>query len=97
MNITAQDVNKLRKMTGAGMMDCKKALTEANGDFEVAIDLLRKKGQKVSASRADRKTTEGSVFVKTDTKGHEGVLIALNCETDLWQRLRISNRWVLKY
>ncbi len=82
MSITAQDINKLRKMTGAGMMDCKKALTEANGDFEVAIDLLRKKGQKVSASRADRETSEGSVFVKTDANGHEGVLIALNCETD---------------
>jgi elongation factor Ts len=82
MSITAQDVNKLRKMTGAGMMDCKKALTEANGDFEAAIDLLRKKGQKVSASRADRETSEGSVFVATSAEGHEGVLIALNCETD---------------
>lgn len=82
MSITAQDVNKLRKMTGAGMMDCKKALTEAKGDFETAIDLLRKKGQKVSASRADRQTSEGSVFVKTNAEGTEGVLIALNCETD---------------
>jgi elongation factor Ts len=82
MNITAQDVNKLRKMTGAGMMDCKKALTEANGDFEVAIDLLRKTGQKVSASRADRQTSEGSIFVKTDANGQQGILIALNCETD---------------
>ena len=82
MSITAQDVNKLRKMTGAGMMDCKKALTEANGDFEAAIDLLRKKGQKVSASRADRQTSEGAVYVTTDTSGQEGVLIALNCETD---------------
>ena len=82
MNITAQDVNRLRKMTGAGMMDCKKALTEANGDFEAAIDLLRKKGQKVSASRADRKTSEGSVFVTTNADGGEGILVALNCETD---------------
>jgi len=82
MSITAQDVNKLRKMTGAGMMDCKKALTEANGDFEDAIDILRKKGQKVSASRADRETSEGSVFVTTNAEGHQGVLIALNCETD---------------
>ena len=82
MSITAQDVNKLRKMTGAGMMDCKKALTEANGDFEAAIDLLRKKGQKVSASRADRQTSEGAVYVTTDASGQEGVLIALNCETD---------------
>jgi elongation factor Ts len=86
MKITAQDVNKLRKMTGAGMMDCKKALTEADGDFEAAIDLLRKKGQKVSASRADRKASEGAIFVKTDANGHEGILIALNCETDFVAR-----------
>lgn len=82
MAITAQEVNKLRQMTGAGMMDCKKALTEANGDFEAAIDLLRKKGQKVSASRADRETTEGSVFVKSNEDNTEAVLIALTCETD---------------
>ncbi|VAW28835.1 Translation elongation factor Ts [hydrothermal vent metagenome] len=82
MAITAQDVNKLRKMTGAGMMDCKKALVESEGDFEAAIDILRKKGQKVSASRADRETSEGSVFVKTNDDKTEGVLIALNCETD---------------
>ncbi|MGI9544684.1 MAG: translation elongation factor Ts [Cyclobacteriaceae bacterium] len=82
MTITAQDVNKLRQMTGAGMMDCKKALTEAQGDFDKAIDLLRKKGQKVSAARADRKTSEGSVFVRTNDDRTEGVLIALNCETD---------------
>ena len=82
MAITAQDVNKLRQMTGAGMMDCKKALSEAEGDFDKAIDLLRKKGQKVSASRADRDVTEGSVFVKTNADHTEGILIALNCETD---------------
>lgn len=82
MVITAQDVNKLRKMTGAGMMDCKKALTESEGDFEKAIDILRKKGQKVSASRADREASEGSVFVKTNDDRTEAVLIALNCETD---------------
>jgi elongation factor Ts len=82
MAISAQDVNKLRQMTGAGMMDCKKALTEANGDFEAAIDNLRKKGQKVSASRSDRNTTEGAVFVKTDAAGTEATLIALGCETD---------------
>ena len=82
MAITAQEVNKLRQMTGAGMMDCKKALTEANGDFDAAIDLLRKKGQKVSASRADRETTEGSVFVKTSDDNTEAVLIAFTCETD---------------
>src|SRR6267378_3485761 len=62
--ITAQDVNKLRTMTGAGMMDCKKALTEADGDFEKAIEILRKKGQKVSASRSDKEAKEGSVFIK---------------------------------
>jgi elongation factor Ts len=80
--ITAQDVNKLRTMTGAGMMDCKKALTEAGGDFEKAIEILRKKGQKVSASRSDKDAKEGSVFVKTATDYKEAVLIALNCETD---------------
>lgn len=82
MAITAQEVNKLRQMTGAGMMDCKKALTEANGDFDAAIDLLRKKGQKVSASRSDRETTEGAVFVNTNDSNTEGVLVALGCETD---------------
>ena len=82
MAITAKEVNELRKMTGAGMMDCKKALTESEGDFERAIDILRTKGQKVSASRADRDTTEGVVFVKTNEDNSKGVLIALNCETD---------------
>jgi elongation factor Ts len=80
--ISAADVNKLRQMTGAGMMDCKKALTEAEGDFEKAIEILRKKGQKVSASRSDRDAKEGSVFVKTSDDKKEAVLIALNCETD---------------
>jgi len=82
MAITAQDVNKLRTMTGAGMMDCKKALTEADGDFEKAIEILRKKGQKVSASRSDRDAKEGSVFIKTSDDNKEAILIALNCETD---------------
>lgn len=82
MAITAQDVNKLRQMTGAGMMDCKKALTEAEGDFDKAVELLRKKGQKVSASRADRETSEGVVFAKTNDAGSEGALIAFTCETD---------------
>ena len=82
MAITAKEVNELRKMTGAGMMDCKKALTEADGDFDKAIDILRTKGQKVSAARADRAATEGMVFVKTNEDNSEGVLIALNCETD---------------
>ncbi|MCD9019994.1 translation elongation factor Ts [Parachryseolinea silvisoli] len=80
--ISAQDVNKLRQMTGAGMMDCKKALAEAEGDFDKAIEILRKKGQKVSASRSDRDAKEGSVFVKVSDDNKEAVLIALNCETD---------------
>ena len=80
--ISAQDVNKLRQMTGAGMMDCKKALTEADGDFEKAIEILRKKGQKVSASRSDRDAKEGSVFIKVSDDNKEAFLIALNCETD---------------
>lgn len=80
MAITAKEVNELRKMTGAGMMDCKKALTEANGDTEKAIELLRKKGQKVSASRQDRSTSEGSVFVNAE--GGEGFAFSLQCETD---------------
>lgn len=81
-SISAKDVNKLRQMTGAGMMDCKKALVEADGDFDKAIELLRKKGQKVSASRADRETTEGTVFVKNNEDHTEATLIALSCETD---------------
>lgn len=82
MVISASDVNKLRTMTGAGMMDCKKALTEANGDFEASIDILRKKGQKVSASRSDKDATEGAVFINVNSTATEGTLISLNCETD---------------
>ena len=82
MAITAQDVNKLRQTTGAGMMDCKNALVEANGDFEVAIDILRKKGQKVANKRADRDTAEGAVIAKTNENGTKGVVVMLNCETD---------------
>jgi elongation factor Ts len=82
MAISAQDVNKLRQMTGAGMMDCKKALVEADGDFEKAIEILRKKGQKVSASRSDRETTEGVVVVRTSADNKIGIVIALTCETD---------------
>ncbi|SNS66089.1 elongation factor Ts [Belliella buryatensis] len=82
MAITAQEVNKLRQMTGAGMMDCKKALTEAEGDFEKAIDILRKKGQKVSASRADRETKEGTIVTKVSADGTTGYLLSLTCETD---------------
>lgn len=82
MKITAADVNKLRKQTGAGMMDCKKALEEANGDFEAAVDFLRKKGQKVAAKRSDRDATEGVVLAGTSDSGKKGAIIVLNCETD---------------
>lgn len=82
MAITAQDVNKLRQMTGAGMMDCKKALTEAEGDFDKAVDILRKKGQKVSASRADRETKEGQVVTHVSEDGKTGTILSLTCETD---------------
>lgn len=78
----AADVAKLRNTTGAGMMDCKKALTEAEGDFEKAIEILRKKGQKVAANRADRESTEGAVIAKVNSDKTRGVIIALNCETD---------------
>lgn len=80
--ITAADVNKLRQITGAGMMDCKKALTEAGGDFEAAIDILRKKGQKVAGNRADREANEGVVLAKVNGDATRAVLVALNCETD---------------
>ncbi|WP_426669282.1 translation elongation factor Ts [Mucilaginibacter sp. McL0603] len=82
LQITASDVNKLRQQTGAGMMDCKKALTETNGDFEAAIDFLRKKGAKVAASRQDRESNEGVVIARTSADGKRGVIIELNCETD---------------
>ena len=82
VQITAADVNTLRQQTGAGMMDCKKALTEANGDFEAAIDNLRKKGAKVAASRQDRESNEGVVIAKTTADGKRGVVIEFNCETD---------------
>lgn len=81
-NITAADVNKLRKSTGAGMMDCKKALVEAEGDFEKAIEILRKKGQKVAAKRADRDSSEGAVIAKVNDSKNKGVIVSLNCETD---------------
>ncbi|HHL52580.1 MAG TPA: elongation factor Ts [Flammeovirgaceae bacterium] len=82
MAITAKEVNELRKMTGAGMMDCKKALVEADGDFDKAIDILRTKGQKVSAARADRDAREGVIVVKSNSDNTESVLIGLACETD---------------
>ncbi|OWR13390.1 translation elongation factor Ts [Chryseobacterium sp. VAUSW3] len=78
----AADVAKLRNITGAGMMDCKKALVEAEGDFDKAIEILRKKGQKVAANRADRESTEGAVIAKVNADNTAGVIIALNCETD---------------
>jgi elongation factor Ts len=82
MSITASQVNELRKKTGAGMMDCKNALTESNGEMDAAIDLLRKKGQKVAAKRGDRDASEGLVIAKIDNDGTKGVLVCLNCETD---------------
>ncbi len=81
-NITAAEVNKLRKQTGAGMMDCKNALVESEGDFEKAIDILRKKGQKVANKRADREASEGVIIAKTTNDNKKGIIISLNCETD---------------
>ena len=82
MAITAADVNKLRKMTGAGMMDCKKALVETDGDFDAAVDVLRKKGQKVAAKRGENEAKEGVIFAQTTEDGKSGVVLKLNCETD---------------
>ncbi|NOZ47118.1 MAG: translation elongation factor Ts, partial [Chlorobi bacterium] len=82
VQISASDVSKLRKSTGAGMMDCKNALQEANGDFDKAIDILRKKGQKLANKRADKEATEGVVLAKTTSDGKKGILVVLNCETD---------------
>jgi elongation factor Ts len=86
VTISAADVNKLRQQTGSGMMDCKKALTEANGDFEKAIEILRLKGAKISASRADRETKEGTVVTKISADGKSGVILGLSCETDFVAR-----------
>ncbi|MFD0796430.1 translation elongation factor Ts [Maribacter chungangensis] len=80
--ITAAEVNKLRKATGAGMMDCKNALVEAEGDFDKAIEVLRKKGQKVAAKRADRESSEGAAIAKVNAEKTAGVAIVLGCETD---------------
>ena len=82
MAITAADIAKLRHITGAGMMDCKQALNETNGDFELAIESLRKRGQKISAKRADRQATEGAVIAITNENATKGAVIELNCETD---------------
>ncbi len=80
--ITAADINKLRQATGAGMMDCRKALTESNGDFEAAIDWLRKQGQKVAAKRSDREAKEGVVIAKTTADQKAGIVLCISCETD---------------
>ena len=80
--ITAADINKLRQATGAGMLDCRKALTESNGDFEAAIDWLRKQGQKVAAKRSDREAKEGVVIAQTTTDHKRGVVVCVSCETD---------------
>jgi len=80
--ITAAEVSKLRKSTGAGMMDCKNALVEAEGDFDKAVSILRKKGQKVADKRADRETSEGAVIAKVNDANTQGVIVSLNCETD---------------
>src|SRR6218665_2551719 len=82
MNITAADVNKLRQLTGAGMMDCKKALTEAEGDFDKAVEILRKAGQKVAAKRADNETKEGIVLTNVSEDGKTATILALACETE---------------
>ena len=82
VQITAQDINKLRQATGAGMMDCRKALTETNGDFEAAIDWLRKQGQKVAAKRSDREAKEGVVVAKTTADNKTGFIVSITCETD---------------
>src|SRR6188768_1020908 len=82
MTITAADINKLRQATGAGMMDCRKALTETNGDFEAAIDWLRKQGRKVAAKRSDREAKEGVVVAKTTADNKTGFIITISCETD---------------
>lgn len=82
MTITASQVNELRNKTGAGMMDCKNALVEANGDMDAAIDILRKKGQKVAAKRGDRDANEGQIIAMTSEDGKTGIMVAVNCETD---------------
>ena len=82
VTITATDINKLRQTTGAGMMDCRKALTETNGDFEAAIDWLRKQGQKVAAKRSDREAKEGVVIAQTSANQQTGWVVCISCETD---------------
>ena len=82
ITITASDINKLRQATGAGMLDCRKALTETNGDFEAAIDWLRKQGQKVAAKRSDREAKEGVIIAQTSADNKSGFVVCISCETD---------------
>src|SRR5450432_3198599 len=84
--ITAAEINKLRQSTGAGILDCRKALTESNGDFEAAIDWLRKQGQKVAAKRSDREAKEGVIMAKTTADNKTGMIICVSCETDFVSR-----------
>src|ERR1700709_913327 len=86
VTITAQDINKLRQATGAGMMDCRKALTESNGDFEAAIDWLRKQGQKVAAKRSDREAKEGVIIAQTTADHKSGIMLCISAETDFVSR-----------
>jgi elongation factor Ts len=90
MAITASEVNKLRKQTGAGMMDCKNALVEANGDFEAAVDVLRKKGQKIAAKRGGNDAKEGVIIAQSTKDSKAGVIVTLNCETDFVAK----KRWI---
>src|SRR5204863_2638751 len=86
VKITAADINKLRQATGAGMLDCRKALTESNGDFEAAIDWLRKQGQKVAAKRSDREAKEGVVIAQTTADNKSGIILCISAETDFVSR-----------
>ncbi|MEX2363360.1 MAG: translation elongation factor Ts, partial [Balneolaceae bacterium] len=86
MSISAADVKRLRDMTGAGMMDCKKALSEANGDFDKAVEILRKKGQQVSEKRADREANQGLILSRVSDDGSKAAAIEINCETDFVAR-----------
>ena len=86
VSISAKDVKRLRDMTGAGMMDCKRALGEAGGDLDAAVDLLRKKGQRVAAKRADREALQGLVLTRISDSGHTGIIVEVNCETDFVAR-----------
>tara|TARA_B110000444_G_C18700631_1_gene528780 strand:- start:22 stop:843 length:822 start_codon:yes stop_codon:yes gene_type:complete len=98
VKISAAEVNKLRQSTGAGMMDCKKALVESEGNFDKAIENLRKKGQKVAANRADRVSSEGAVLAKVNSQNTKGVIVSINCETDFVAKndvyLKLANELV---